>query len=72
MEVKVLNLWCPLFQSFKKDVIFVTHALKTNKEKLCLHLGCELRDLSEISWGGGGVETEGGSQLFETQKREGS
>ena len=23
-------------------------------------------------WGGGGVETEGGSQLFETQKREGS
>ena len=31
-----------------------------------------LRDLSEISSGGGGVETEGGSQLFETQKREGS
>ena len=31
-----------------------------------------LRDLSEISRGGGGVETEGGSQLFETQKREGS
>ena len=31
-----------------------------------------LRDLSEISKGGGGVETEGGSQLFETQKREGS
>ena len=32
------------------------------------------RDLSEISWGegGAGVETEGGSQLFETQKREGS
>ena len=31
-----------------------------------------LRDLSEISRGGGGVETEGGSQLFEPQKREGS
>ena len=30
------------------------------------------RDLSEISRGGGGVETEGGSQLFEPQKREGS
>ena len=29
-----------------------------------------LMDLSEISRGGG-VETEGGSQLFETQKREG-
>ena len=27
-----------------------------------------IRDLSEISRGGGGVETEGGSQLFETQK----
>ena len=36
------------------------------KEKLLL------RDLSEISSGGGAVETEGGSQLFETQKREGS
>ena len=31
-----------------------------------------VRDLSEISRGGGGVETEGGSQLFETLKREGS
>ena len=31
-----------------------------------------VRDLSEISRGGGGVETEGGSQLFETPKREGS
>ena len=31
-----------------------------------------LRDLSEISRGERGVETEGGSQLFETQKREGS
>ena len=33
-----------------------------------------IRDLSEISRGEGGgrVETEGGSQLFETQKREGS
>ena len=31
-----------------------------------------VRDLSEISGGGGRVETEGGSQLFETQKREGS
>ena len=32
-----------------------------------------LRDLSEISRGDGGgeVETEGGSQLFETQKRGG-
>ena len=31
-----------------------------------------LKDLSEISRGdGGGVETEGGSQLFETQKRGG-
>ena len=35
------------------------------------------RDLSEISRGGGGwkqrgVETEGGSQLFEPQKKEGS
>ena len=29
------------------------------------------RDLSEISRGEGGGETEGGSQLFETQKREG-
>ena len=32
----------------------------------------KLRDLSEISRGGGRVETEGGSQLFEPQKREGS
>ena len=32
-----------------------------------------VRDLSEISrGGGGGVETEGGSQLFEPQKKEGS
>ena len=32
-----------------------------------------LRDLSEISRGrGGGGGKEGGSQLFETQKREGS
>ena len=34
-----------------------------------------IRDLSEISrgqGGGGGGETAGGSQLFETQKREGS
>ena len=31
-----------------------------------------VRDLSEISRGGGGVETEEGSQLFEPQKREGS
>ena len=31
-----------------------------------------VRDLSEISRGEGGVETEGGSQLFETPKREGS
>ena len=30
-----------------------------------------LRDLSEISRGEG-VETDGGSQFFETQKREGS
>ena len=30
-----------------------------------------VRDLAEISRGRG-VETEGGSQLFETQKREGS
>ena len=37
---------------------------------LCWVLGF-LRDLSEISRGEG-VETEGGSQLFETQKREGS
>ena len=29
------------------------------------------RDLSEISRGGGGVETEGGSQLFETAEKEG-
>ena len=33
----------------------------------------KLRDLSEISRGeeGGGVETEGGSQLFETAEKEG-
>ena len=30
-----------------------------------------LRDLSEISRGGGGVETEGGSQFFETAEKEG-
>ena len=30
-----------------------------------------LRDLSEISRGGGGVETEGGSQLFETAEKGG-
>ena len=35
-------------------------------------VSCCIRDLSEISRGGGGVETEGGSQLLETQKREGS
>ena len=30
-----------------------------------------LRDLSEISRGGGEVETEGGSQLFETAEKGG-
>ena len=30
-----------------------------------------VRDLSEISRGGGGVETEGGSQLFETAEKGG-
>ena len=30
-----------------------------------------LRDLSEISRGGGGVETEGGSQLFKTAEKGG-
>ena len=30
-----------------------------------------LRDLSEISRGGGGVETEGGSHLFETAEKGG-
>ena len=30
-----------------------------------------IRDLSEISRGGGGVETEGGSQLFETAEKGG-
>ena len=30
-----------------------------------------VRDLSEISKGGGGVETEGGSQLFETAEKGG-
>ena len=30
-----------------------------------------LRDLSEISRGKGGVETEGGSQLFETAEKGG-
>ena len=29
------------------------------------------RDLSEISRGGGGVETEGGSQFFETAEKGG-
>ena len=33
---------------------------------------CHFRDLSEISRGGGeGVETEGGSQLFETTEKGG-
>ena len=31
----------------------------------------KIRDLSEISRGGGGVETEGGSQLFETAEKGG-
>ena len=31
----------------------------------------KLRDLSEISRGGEGVETEGGSQLFETAEKGG-
>ena len=32
----------------------------------------DVRDLSEISWGeGGGVETEGGSQVFETAEKGG-
>ena len=30
-----------------------------------------VRDLSEISRGGGGMETEGGSQLFETAEKGG-
>ena len=30
-----------------------------------------IRDLSEISRGEGGVETEGGSQLFETAEKRG-
>ena len=30
-----------------------------------------VRDLTEISRGGGGVETEGGSQLFETAEKGG-
>ena len=33
--------------------------------------GTGFRDLSEISRGGGGVETEGGSQLFETAEKGG-
>ena len=31
----------------------------------------KLRDLSEISRGGGGGETEGGAQLFETAEKGG-
>ena len=53
------------------------------KDNLSIHFIClfnisysqyssvDLRDLSEISRAGWGVETEGGSQLFETKKREG-
>ena len=40
---------------------------------MTVYFNCKyFRDLSEISMGVGGVEIEGGSQLFETQKREGS
>ena len=54
-------------ESLTKIHHFVANCLKAR-----LYTGY-LRDLSEISGGGGrGVETEEGSQLFETQKREGS
>ena len=43
-----------------------------SKDTFPLETCVNLRDLSEISRGGGGVETKGGSQLFEPQKREGS
>ena len=36
-----------------------------------IHFLLALRDLSEITGGGGGVETEGGSQLFETAEKGG-
>ena len=45
---------------------------KTNSDDELFPSESDIRDLSEISRGGRGVETEGGSQLFETQKREGS
>ena len=37
----------------------------------CEAVSCDIRDLSEISRGGEGVETEGWSQLFETAEKGG-
>ena len=51
----------------------IAFEIKKNKENIVHAQKCVyVRDLSEISGGGGRVETDGGSQLFETQKTEGS
>ena len=46
-------------------MIFLSYDFAFEK-RLVGHILNKIRDLSEISRGGGGVETEGGSKLFET------
>ena len=58
----------PLFE--KQQIIIVASEM----EKVTIWINnflFHLRDLSEISRGGGGLETEGGSQLFETAEEGG-
>ena len=58
----------PLFE--KQQIVIVASEM----EKVTIWINnflFHLRDLSEISRGGGGLETEGGSQLFETAEEGG-
>ena len=48
-----------------KDILMTNYCLNGFAQ----HVSTLLRDLSEISRGRGGVETEGGSQFFETAEK---
>ena len=54
----------------KMHIIMNSSTIKSIHLKLFLKM-LLLWDLSEISGGGRGVETEGGSQLFESAEKEG-
>ena len=65
------------FLLFWTRVVSVVSRFQQNAKSsgICRKKNTEIRDLSEISMGGGGggrwVETEGGSQLFETAEKGG-